>query len=72
MVASSKAGQTPVKPIAVGANRTQKSASLLGMRSPLLGATTLTRGWCETTWQRGLSMGSFPLHTVDILRGRIM
>jgi len=41
MVVLSRAGETPVKPIAVWANQTQKSASLLGRDSPLFGATTI-------------------------------
>ena len=42
MVVPSTAGETPVKPIAVWANKTQKSASLFGIDSPLFGATTAT------------------------------
>jgi len=41
MVVAPKAGEAPVKPIDVWANQTQKSASLLGLDSPLFGATTI-------------------------------
>jgi len=41
MVVASKAGEAPVKPIDVWANQTQKSASFLGLVSPLFGATTI-------------------------------
>ena len=41
MVVAPKAGEALVKPIDVWANQTQKSASLLGLDSPLFGATTI-------------------------------
>jgi len=41
MVVPAKAGETPVQPITVWANQTQKSASLLGRDSPLVGGTTI-------------------------------
>jgi len=41
MVVAPKAGEAPVKPIDVWANQTQKRASLLGLDSPLFGATTI-------------------------------
>jgi len=44
MVVPSKAGEAPVKPNAIWANKTQKCASLLGMDSPLFGATTIPEG----------------------------
>jgi len=40
MVVPSRAGETPVKPVAVWANKTHNKASLSGLDSPLLGATT--------------------------------
>jgi len=42
MVVAPKAGEAPVKPIDVWANKTQKLASLIGLDSPLFGATTIT------------------------------
>ena len=41
MVVAPKAGEAPVKPIDVWANQTQKRPSLLGLDSPLFGATTI-------------------------------
>ena len=43
MVVAPKAGEAPVKPIDVWGNQTQKRASLLGLDSPLFGATTIRR-----------------------------
>jgi len=47
MVAAPKAGEAPIQPIDVWANQTQKRASLLGLDSPLFGATTIA--FCTTT-----------------------
>jgi len=46
MVVPSKAGEAPVKRIDVWANQSQKSASLLGMDSPLFGAPTIGVSVC--------------------------
>jgi len=43
MVVPSKAGETPVQPIAVWAIQKQRSASSLRLDSPLFGATTMCR-----------------------------
>jgi len=45
MVIPSKAGEAPVKPIDVWANQTKNKASLLGVDSPLFGATTMA--YCQ-------------------------
>jgi len=53
MVVAPKAGEAQVKPIDVWANQTQKSASLLGLDSPLFGATTIEISWWRTDMERG-------------------